>query len=64
MDNSPKLYATFYTATAPPVVGETVSGQELLLRDALKKIEEQDERIKELENSVYMLERSVYDRED
>jgi hypothetical protein len=28
MDNSPKLYATFYTATAPPVVGETVSGQD------------------------------------
>ena len=44
--------------------GQTVSGQEQLLRDVLKKIEQQEERIKELENSVYMLERSVYDRED
>lgn len=44
--------------------GQTVSVQELLLRDVLKKIEQQEERIKELENSVYMLERSVYDRED
>lgn len=62
MDNSPKLHATFYNTGTP--IGQTVSGQELLLRDVLKKLEEQEERIKELENSVYMLERSVYDRED
>ena len=37
---------------------------ELLLQHTLKKVEEQEERIKDLENSVYMLERTVYDRED
>ena len=51
--------------TADPTwTGEYVSGHELLLMDALRKIEEQDERIKELENSVYMLERTVYSQEE
>jgi hypothetical protein len=44
--------------------GQAVSGQEQLLRDVLKKIEQQEERIKELENSVYMLERTVYDTQE
>ena len=59
--NTTNTFPTTHTYTQ---VGQTVSGQEQLLRDVLKKLEEQEDRIKQLENSVYMLERTVYNRED
>lgn len=38
--------------------------QEKLLRELYKKVQEQEQRIKDLENDVYMLQRYMYNQDE